>query len=163
MVPLVLHVPGIAEAGRRVPGLVQTMDIFPTVLELLGLDIPAGVEGESLVPLVAAGGPESTTQFAFSETFPFPEKCPPRHAVRTRNAKLIWMETDEGEVDRHFFNLQDDPAESRNLYPQGLPMAARLDSVLARWIAPKGLHPARIPTAEEIGRWRILKRLGYVE
>jgi glycosyltransferase involved in cell wall biosynthesis len=60
-------------------------------------------------------------------------------------------------------DLQDDPAESRNLYPQGLPMAARLDSVLARWIAPKGLHPARIPTAEESGRWRILKSLGYVE
>jgi arylsulfatase A-like enzyme len=162
MIPLIMHVPGLDASGMRISALVQSLDIMPTVLEVLGLDRPGYLEGKSLIPLMQ-GSDQSTVAYAFSETFPFPEKCPPRHAVRTAGAKLIWKEAEGDTIDRMYYDLTTDPGEQNNLYAPDLPEAVRLDSVLARWIANGGLHPARIPSAEETGRLRILKSLGYVD
>ncbi|MFQ5789097.1 MAG: sulfatase-like hydrolase/transferase [Acidobacteriota bacterium] len=46
-VPLLIKAPGIQGAGR-VSGQVRTIDVMPTVLDLLGLQPPASVEGASL-------------------------------------------------------------------------------------------------------------------
>jgi len=160
LVPLIVRIPGEGTPGRRVPGLVQSIDIFPTVLEALSIKPPRPVEGKTLVPLVE-GKAGSTTAYGFAETFPFPEKCPPRHAVRTENSKLIWREDPSGEIAKFYYDLASDPGEKAGLYPT--PAAASLDEVLSAWIAPGGLHPAPIPTATESGRWKILKSLGYVD
>jgi arylsulfatase A-like enzyme len=160
MVPLIIKVPGM-DAVRRVPGLVQSIDIFPTVLEAVGVACPAGVEGRSLFPLMR-GEAQASTQNAFSETFPFPEKCPPRHAVRTETAKLVWREEPTAEIVKEFYDLAADPGEKHDLYGRA-PQAASLDAVLSDWIAPGGLRPAPIPSAAESGRWKILKSLGYVD
>jgi arylsulfatase A-like enzyme len=161
-VPLIMRVPGHGRPGTRVSPLVQSIDIMPTILETLGVPLPEYLEGKSLLPLID-GGSESTVTYAFSETFPFPEKCPPRHAVRTAEAKLIWRETQTDSLDRMYFNLMEDPGEKVNLYSEDFPPAARLDSVMARYVSRGGLHPARIPTAEETGRVRILRSLGYLD
>jgi arylsulfatase A-like enzyme len=49
-VPLIVHLPGSAEAGRRVPALTQGVDLLPTLLDLFHLRWPA-VHGHSLMPL----------------------------------------------------------------------------------------------------------------
>ena len=49
-VPLILRVPDIA-AGRT-QSLVELVDIFPTLSELAGLEIPKSVQGRSLVPIL---------------------------------------------------------------------------------------------------------------
>jgi arylsulfatase A-like enzyme len=161
MIPLVVGMPAAQAASRRVPGLVQSIDMFPTVLEALGIPPPKGVEGKSLMPMIEGAG-DAATEFAFSETFPFPEKCPPRHAVRTEAAKLIWRQEPPAEIAKEFYDLASDPGEKQNLYPAH-PDAAGLDRVLSEWVAPGGLSPAPIPTATESGRWKILKSLGYVD
>ncbi len=162
MIPLIMRVPGQGLPGARISPLVQSLDIMPTLLEVLGMEVPDRLEGRSLIPLMREAG-QSTAAFAFSETFPFPEKSPPRHAVRTAEAKLIWKETQADTLDKAYYDLIRDPGETVNLYSGALPPAARLDSVLTRFVANGGLHPARIPTAEETGRLRILKSLGYVD
>jgi arylsulfatase len=161
MIPLLVRIPGLGAPARRIGGLVQSIDIFPTVLEALGISCPAGVEGKSLLPLLR-GSADRTVEHGFTETFPFPEKCPPRHAVRTETAKMVWREEPPAEMVKQLYDLKADPAETANLYPAG-PQAAALDAILADWIAPKGLHPAPIPTAAESGRLKILKSLGYVD
>jgi arylsulfatase A-like enzyme len=162
MIPLIMHLPGHGRPGTSISPLVQSLDILPTILEVLGLDLPDYLEGKSLLPLIEGGG-SSTVTYAFSETFPFPEKCPPRHAVRTAAAKLIWKETTADSLTRIYYDLLEDPGETTDLYSPELPCAATLDSVLARFIANGGLHPAHIPTAQETGRLRILKSLGYID
>lgn len=160
MVPLVVHVPGTQPTRRRVSELTQSIDILPTLLELLEIEYPQGLEGKSLLGLMS-GGTDATGEHAFSETFPFPEKCMPRHAVRTASSKLIWKENPSGPLIKEFYDLATDPGEKIDLFGQSNE-AARLDSVLMRWIAPAGLHPGPIPTAAESRRWGILKSLGYV-
>jgi arylsulfatase A-like enzyme len=162
MIPLIVHAPGTETAAGRINQLVQSLDVLPTVLDLLEIDHPDGLEGRSLIPLMD-GGAESTAEYCFSETFPFPEKCLPRHAVRTTDAKLIWKEAGSEQLIKELYDLVADPGETHNLYDEHPDFATHLDSVLTVWIAPEGLHPARIPSARESGRWRILRSLGYVD
>jgi arylsulfatase A-like enzyme len=49
--PLIVRLPGAAEAGRRVAALTQPVDLAPTLLEWFGLPVPP-VHGHSLLPLV---------------------------------------------------------------------------------------------------------------
>ncbi len=51
-VPLIIDVPGAAGNGKASPRIVQSIDIYPTLVELCGLAQPAGLEGRSLVPLL---------------------------------------------------------------------------------------------------------------
>jgi arylsulfatase A-like enzyme len=51
-IPLILRLPGQAEAGRRVFALTQPVDLLPTLLELFGIHAPAA-HGYSLLPLLS--------------------------------------------------------------------------------------------------------------
>ncbi len=51
-IPLIIHWPRGIAAGRSIDVPVSLVDLAPTVYELLGLDAPPGLEGESLVPLL---------------------------------------------------------------------------------------------------------------
>ena len=55
-VPMVIRWPGVTtslpEDRRHVPGLVYQLDLCTTVCELLGIEVPAGWEGESFAPAV---------------------------------------------------------------------------------------------------------------
>jgi arylsulfatase A-like enzyme len=64
-VPLLIRMPGGAEAGRRVQQLTQGIDLLPTLAEAFGLPVPAGVHGRSLLPLVR-GEPVKLREYACS-------------------------------------------------------------------------------------------------
>lgn len=51
-VPLILRLPKKLPAGMRVKDPISAVDIVPTVLALAGSEVPAGVTGTSLMPLV---------------------------------------------------------------------------------------------------------------
>lgn len=64
-VPLLVIHPGVTP--RRVPALVQGIDLFPTLLELAGVGVPEHASGRSLVPHLRGGGPPSRAH-AYAET-----------------------------------------------------------------------------------------------
>ena len=66
-VPMILWWPGRLPAGRRVPALVRSIDLAPTLLAAASLPGLAGAQGQSLLPLVDGqrDGPGS----AYSETY----------------------------------------------------------------------------------------------
>jgi len=51
-VPMVIRVPGKTIAGSVSEGLVELVDLFPTLAELCGVDVPSHVQGRSLVPML---------------------------------------------------------------------------------------------------------------
>jgi arylsulfatase A-like enzyme len=53
--PLLIRVPWI-DKGKRIEGLAEFIDLYPTLCELCGLDPPARLEGESLVTMLEDPG-----------------------------------------------------------------------------------------------------------
>jgi len=65
LVPLVIEVPGGRGAGVRVAEQVRQVDLAPTLLELLGVEVPPGLDGVSLAE-VLDGGPVPAPAEAYS-------------------------------------------------------------------------------------------------
>ena len=51
-VPLIIRAPGMEAVGSSSRRLVELIDLYPTLVELTGLEPPPGIEGRSLVPLL---------------------------------------------------------------------------------------------------------------
>ncbi len=51
-VPLFIHFPGVVPAGKVINTPVSTADLMPTVLDLVGLPLPGGLDGANLRPLL---------------------------------------------------------------------------------------------------------------
>ena len=51
-VPLVISAPGIKGKGESCPRIVESLDIYPTLVELCGLPVQKEIEGVSLTPLL---------------------------------------------------------------------------------------------------------------
>jgi len=54
-VPLMIKLPG--QGGRRITGLVQLIDIMPTITEMLDITIPSRIQGKSIMPLINRNQP----------------------------------------------------------------------------------------------------------
>lgn len=63
-VPLFLRAPGRLAAGRVVEDTVRSIDVLPTVLELVGVPPPEGLAGESLLPALRGERPFPSSAFA---------------------------------------------------------------------------------------------------
>ncbi|MBK1875507.1 sulfatase-like hydrolase/transferase [Pelagicoccus mobilis] len=70
-VPFIVFDPSKRE-GKRVPALVESIDIMPTLLDMVGVDAPKGVQGQSLVSL-AKGEVESVRDVVFCQGGQEPE------------------------------------------------------------------------------------------
>ena len=51
-VPMIVYAPGMKTAGQSTERVVELIDVFPTLAELAGITPPAGLEGESFIPLL---------------------------------------------------------------------------------------------------------------
>ena len=116
-VPMLLAGAGVKQPGRIVDGLVNTVDIFPTVLELAGIDpstvIPPTrkIDGVSMVPYMRTPGRASRRQYIYAERFTDRFDHGYQRAIRNADYKLI----DRANGNREFYNLNLDPLEKNNL------------------------------------------------
>ena len=67
-VPLIVKLPNNVSASRRVTRTVGLTDVFPTLLELLGLQAPEGLDGRSLVQLIFGEELDPSPRTLFAET-----------------------------------------------------------------------------------------------
>lgn len=171
-VPLVMRGPG-APRGAKVRGLVQTNDIFGTVLAAAGAPLPTGTRnllgpGAERTHVVAEYGkprvPHQDLLARFSlragDFEPFLRSLV---AVRTKQHKLITGS--EGSVE--LYDLLVDPAESHNIAAAAPEVLAQMQRLVTEWEAATGQAPDKRATAnppaiapEVAAR---LKALGYLD
>ena len=130
-VPLIWAWPGRIEAGLRSSALTELTDIFPTLLELCGLEAPEGTQGRSLWPiLTGAVDAQQHRDFVRCEYYRtlldrgrgFEGSYATMY--RDRRYKLVrYHGHDLGEL----FDLQEDPGEFDNLWHDPAYAAVRLD------------------------------------
>ncbi len=152
-VPFTIRVPGLA--ARRVPALVRGYDLMPTVLELVGLQVPAAIAGRSLVPALRgepAPALPALAELALGE--PRTIDC-----VREGRFKLVSQRT-SGE--RALYDLVADPGETRDVQAEHPAEAERLAALLAELVrdaASRGRASAELVLTP--GQADDLSALGY--
>jgi arylsulfatase A-like enzyme len=108
-VPLMIRAPHSALRGRRVSGLTRSVDVMPTVLELLGVRHDAPMDGESLLPFVAGARPDLD---AYAENL-YPNLRFGWSTVRAlRSGRFKVIDTPRPEL----YDLRHDPDEHQNLF-----------------------------------------------
>jgi len=156
-VPLVFHCPGIVPKGRAVEEQVRTVDIMPTILDILDIEIPAWLQGESLVPMDEKKHSEGFDSYA--ETyFPFLSSgWSPLKAVRTERYKFIQAPKPE------LYDLVDDPHELKNIVKRKAKIAKEMGDrleELERVFSSEETPPKKALSFKEREK---LRSLGYID
>jgi arylsulfatase A-like enzyme/Tfp pilus assembly protein PilF len=121
-VPLIVAGPGIPR-GRVVDAPVGLVDLLPTLLELLGVAAPDGLDGRSLAAALAAGSDRRRLAAAELEMEShFPRLAYGWASLRAlARGELVLIDAPRPEL----YDLAADPGEERNLWPDH-PSAAGL-------------------------------------
>lgn len=177
-VPLILRYPECFPPGRRVPQQVQLTDLFPTLLDMLHLDLPGvqrELQGMSLLaqdadalqerlayaemlaphPSIPAlnrrvGVPEDTPRPAFDRAL----RC-----LRTPDYKVIWASDGQHAL----YDLHQDPDETTNRFVEEPELVATLLDLLHAWHPPHDApYSPQVPNLDQALRQR-LRDLGYID
>lgn len=120
--PLIVRAPDGLGRGARVAGLVEFVDIYPTLAELAGLPVPGHLQGMSLAPLMeqpARPGKSAVfSQFLREGIWLAPDGIEYMgYAVRTDRYRYVtWVNQKNGGIAaRELYDHQLDPGENVNL------------------------------------------------
>ena len=169
LVPLVIRDPTRSFVRRRVTTQVRTIDVLPTVAELLDAAPGVATAGRSLVPVLSDAEPNHRTAMSGETNRGFA-----RVGVRDGRYKYIRAVDPEAlDVDRRkgldvparqLYDVVADPAEDRNLIGLRPRVARRLDHEVGAWFnglgAPPAVSPPPVDDEELLDR---LRTLGYVD
>ncbi|MCA9033458.1 MAG: DUF4976 domain-containing protein, partial [Planctomycetaceae bacterium] len=118
---LMVRWPEQIKPGSVSDALVSNVDFAETFLDLAGLDIPADMQGYSLVPLLKGETPADWRKAHYYQYYEFlndrktPHMVRRHYGVRTDRYKLIhYYNVDEWEL----YDLEADPREMRNIYAE---------------------------------------------
>lgn len=119
-IPMIWRLPGGA-SGEVTHEMIEQVDVMPTLLDALGVDVPAGVQGRSMLPLLRGDEGASGRESVLMQERQAPDLAargldPERitqWAVRTHEWKLVHY---PGEDFGELYDLREDPGEFRNLW-----------------------------------------------
>lgn len=106
--PLIIRVPGTRHADAEAEGLVESLDIYPTLADLCDLEAPADLHGRSLRPML--DDPSASVKKAA-----FGYWHPNALSMRTDRYRLSRYQPDNGNIDYELYDLHNDPHETRNI------------------------------------------------
>ncbi len=138
--PLVVVWPGVVTRGSTSDEIVQSIDFYPTILEMLGLEPQAGQEfdGTSIVPALRGSQLDREAVFCyFPHQTGVPDATPPSVYVRRGDWKLIRFFFD-GENFAHryeLYNLAEDIGETTNLADSKPAKVKELDALIEGFLA----------------------------
>ena len=135
-IPIIITAPGM-KSGASSSALVETVDVYPTLLELTGQSLPPGfdgmaLEGASLVPLLRdPSGPSKSHVLSI-----YPRGPRLGRAVRTVRYRLVEWKVPGTPADSAEFELYDyetDPLETKNLAAEKPAVVRELSAILSTY------------------------------
>jgi arylsulfatase len=106
-VPLIFNWPGHLKPGKAVNGIMQEIDVFPTITELAGIENPPGVQGKSQAGILTTGSSDTGYDYAY---IAHPNSD---YSLRSLEWRFSYYTgKDYGEL----YDLQKDPHEFINLW-----------------------------------------------
>lgn len=148
-IPLIIRDPRrpAAGGGRQVTAFTEAVDIFPTLLDLLGAPAVPHLDGRSLLPFLDGGEPQQWRDAAHWE-FDFrgisKGHAERRFGLKPQQCNLVVIRSDRwkyvhfgGGLPPALFDMQNDPDETRNLAgsPDHLAVQLEMAERLLAWRA----------------------------
>jgi arylsulfatase A-like enzyme len=112
-VPMIFSAPSIKAVGQKTSALTEFVDIYPTLCDLAGLDLPDHLEGTSMTPLFL--DPEQPWKTAvFSQ---YPRWNAHGYAMRTKRYRYVeWRDLETHQIKaRELYDHKADPDENKNV------------------------------------------------
>ncbi len=144
-VPLIVHWPKVTTAGTRNATPVIIEDIFPTFLQMAGIDVPNN-DGKSWVPILRENTSPPETPRELVWHYPNFYDQPPYSSLRLGDWKLIYWHVDQS---LELFNLANDIGESINVAGEHPALVRDLAMRLTRQLKDKS---AQFATVSATGR-----------
>ena len=126
-VPLIFSWPGHFESGLKSDALVELLDKAPTLLELAGLEVPDGMQGRSLLPILRGEvSGDHHRDFVRCEYYDAVDMPDGTFATmyRDRSHKLVVY---HGHRHGELYDLEADPDEFENLWDKRSSQGLKLD------------------------------------
>ncbi len=164
-VPLIIHLANSAGRRRSIDYSVQSVDIAPTILRLVGLQPPKEMQGRSLMGLLQPNDGDTESQHtsidpdAYFETF-YPLRQFGWSELRgIRTSRYKYIEAPQPEL----YDLSVDPDEKKNIYQTQQALAAQMKEKLREQVTRyTGLQASRQAGTPEPETLQLLHSLGYV-
>lgn len=161
-VPCFIHWPGVLMPGIDVDEMAAHVDILPTLAEICGFAVPAGLklDGRSLVPLLRDPSADWADRYLFTHVGRWPKgkaadskyaSC----AVRTGRFRFV--------NNRELFDLVLDPGETRNVIDEHPEMVAAMRAEYDQWwdeILPCLVNEDAVGPAENPFKERYWRQFG---
>jgi arylsulfatase A-like enzyme len=110
--PLIIKYPASENKGTFTNSLVETVDIYPTLAELCGLDYANDLDGKSLVPILKDPG---TSIKPFARSFYYRNMALGK-ALKTDSHRIVrWATENDSTVAVELFDHRSDPGENVNI------------------------------------------------
>ena len=118
--PFLIRWPGVVASGQRIDAMVQNIDYAPTLLDVAGIEVPAGMDGKSLLPILKGHKPDEWRDSIYYHYYHNGAyNLPKIEATRSDRYKLVryyeHKKFDFGEQ-WELFDLQKDPTEQLSVY-----------------------------------------------
>ena len=127
MMPLIVKWPGVTKPDSRSVQMVQNLDYAQTFLEMAGAEIPANMQGRSLVPILKNEKADNWRKSIYYHYYEYPSvHMVPRHyGIRTERYKLIHFYQFGNEWE--MYDLEEDPDELTNIYGRADKKSLQID------------------------------------
>ena len=170
-IPLIFHYPPVIPEGSRFDHQVRSVDVLPTIFQLLGQPSRGRKDGVSLAPLFKGKKDLLGTRFSVSESDAinflnpncrgFIDGVKGKHfSIRRDGKKLIYVPGHpDGEFE--FYDLESDPDETHNLMSEKPAAARELVEYLRKWLSQQSVLKSDREKLDQQAE-EILKSLGYI-
>lgn len=137
-VPAIMRWPGVIKAGVVNETVGGFVDVMPTFAELAGTTAPAGIDGISLAPVLAGSRSARSREYLYWDYGHVRSQF--LQAARAGKWKAV-----RNGLDRpiELYDLEQDPAESRDVAGQHPEIAARMKAILAEAFVPSPDYPVQ--------------------
>ena len=115
--PLLVRWPGVTKPGSVNTDIVSLLDVAETFLDIAGIEVPADMQGRSLVPLCKGETPADWRKSLYYHyyEFPVPHRVRPHYGVITERYKLVHYYKPDVD-DWELLDREKDPLEVKNFY-----------------------------------------------
>ena len=165
-IPLIMRFPDLIPENRTINTVIESIDIAPSILDMLGLAQEKGFSVKSFLPAIQGKEP-SSLQTAFMERRHYKAGKyrnvtvrGNKFAVKNKNLKFIWA-PEEGT--NELYKLDKDIKELYNVAQESPHIADKLEQMVKLWRKEQETPESLVEQSIDQKNLDKLQSLGYVE